>query len=270
MAKEKPKTHVSKEKVENVKKLVDLIDKNNTIMFASIKSLPSRQFQKIKKGLSKEVTTLVVKKNLLIRAIDGSSKNNIKELKQYVKEDIAVLFSNVDAFELSGRLADSRSPVKAKVGQIAEMEIIIEPGPTELVAGPVVSELGSLGIKIEIKAGKIEIKEPKSIVKKGQAISENATNIMSKLNILPFSVGFIPVAAYDSKSSSVFNDLVIDKPETLKLLKEYYSKALSFAVSISYVSKETLGFLLAKASSHEKALELLINTPQIKSEEKTE
>jgi large subunit ribosomal protein L10 len=263
--KEKPKTHVSKEKIENVKELVDLFDKNNTIMFASIKGLPAKNFQRIKKDLSKDVTLKVIKKNMLLRAIDNSKKSGIKGLKEYVKEDIAVLLSQSDAFELAGKLAESKTPVKAKVGQIAENDIVIEPGPTELVAGPVVSELGALGLKIEIKAGKIEIKEQKTIVKKGQPISDGATSIMGKFNIMPFSVGFIPTVAYDSKEDKIFTELVIDKEGTLKTIKEYFVKAKAFAVSITYISKETIGFLLGKAERNENALSALIkedNTPQ--------
>lgn len=252
------KHQVPKYKIDNVKKLAELMDSNNTIMFASISSLPARNFQKIKKDLSKDVTLKVVKKNMLLMAIENSKKTGVNELKEYVKENIAVLISQVDAYELSGKLAESKTPVKAKVGQIADIDIIIEPGPTELIAGPVVSELGALGLKIEIKAGKIEIKEEKTIVKKGQAINESATNIMGKLNILPFSVGFIPLVAYDSKADKIFTDLIIDKVETLKLLKEYFAKAKAFAVSVVYISQDTIGFLLGKAASHERVLAALI------------
>jgi len=263
MAKKKIKSDVKrtapKYKVELVKSLAGMIEKNNTLMFASIKSLPTRQFQKIKKGLSEDTIVFVSKKNMLIKAIEQSKKNNIKNLKEYVKEDIAILLSQSDAFELSAKLADSKVPVKAKTGQIAEYDIIVEPGPTDMVAGPVVSELGAVGLKIEIKGGKIEIKEQKVLVKKGGKISEAACGIMSKLNIMPFSVGFIPLVAYDSKEDKVFTSLIIDKAGTLKTMKELFSKSMAFAVSRTYACKETIGFLLAKASSHEKALSVLVN-----------
>ena len=248
----------AKYKVQQVKKLAEFIDNNKTIMFASIKGLPTKQFQKIKKSLEKEVFFIVAKKNIISRAINSSKKQNIQQLKDYIKEDNAILISQIDAFDLAGKLAESKSPVKAKVGQIADIDINIEPGPTELMAGPVVSELGALGIKIEIKSGKIEIKEPKIIVKKGQAISEAATNIMGKLNILPFSVGFIPLVAYDSQSNKIYTDIIIDKKETLNLMKNYFARAKAFAVSISYISKDTIGDLLAKAARHEKAIYSLI------------
>ena len=254
-----------KYKVELVKNIAKLIDTHNTVMLVSIKSLPSRQFQRIKKDLSKDTQVIIAKKRMVNLAIDESKKENISKLKTYLKEDIAILITQVDAFDLSARLADSKSPVKAKVGQIAETDITVEAGPTDLTPGPVVSELGGLGLKIEIKAGKIEIKEAKVIVKKDQSISEGAVSIMSKLNITPFSVGLIPIAAYDSKDKKVFSDLVIDKKTTLITLKEMFSKSVAFAVSRAYVCKETLGYLLARASSHEQAIANLMNsdnTPQ--------
>ena len=39
-------TQVSKKKLETVKKLIELIKNNNTIMIASIKNLPSASFRK--------------------------------------------------------------------------------------------------------------------------------------------------------------------------------------------------------------------------------
>ena len=263
-AKESIKRAPAKYKLQQVKKLAELIDNNKTIMFASIKGLPTKQFQKIKKNLEKEVAFIVAKKNITTRAVESSKKENIHQLKDHIKEDNAILISQIDAFELATKLAESKSPVKAKIGQIAEMDIHIESGPTELVAGPVVSELGALGIKIEIKSGKIEIKEAKTIIKKGQAISEAATNIMGKLNILPFSVGFIPLVAYDSQSGKIYTSLIIDKKETLNTLKNYFAKARAFAVSIGYISKDTIGLLLAKAASHERAISSVINSKQEK------
>ena len=82
---------------------------------------------------------------------------------------------------------------------------------------------------------------------------------MSKLNILPFSVGFTPLVAYDSKSGQVYKEIKVDKEEATEILQESARKALAFAVSIAFTTKDTLKFLLAKAISHEKAISKLIN-----------
>jgi len=257
------KAHVSKEKLKTVKDLVGLVEVNNTIMLASIKSLPLKQFQKIKKQLSGEVTIKVLKKRIFKKSLENSKKVDIQGLNNFIKEDCAVLFSNIDAFELSSKLNDSKSPVKAKAGQISPINIEVEAGQTDIPAGPAVSELGGLGITIKVTQGKIEIVSPKVIVKEGQKISEDAASVMGKLNILPFSVGFIPLVAYDSKSGQIYKDIKIDKEETIESLQENAMKALAFAVSIAFTTKDTLKFLLSKAVSHERAISSLFGKENV-------
>jgi len=197
-------THVSKEKLALVKELVNLMNAKNTVMIASIKGLPAAQFQQIKKSLRGKVEVRVVKKRMLIRALENTDKETLKKLKSHAKEDIAILISDMDAFELSKKLSENKNPVKAKTGQEAPEDVEIEAGPTDLPAGPAVSELGSLGLVVKITDGKIEILEPRVVVKKGKIINEEAASVMGKLGILPFSVGFIPDVAYDSKDNIIF------------------------------------------------------------------
>jgi len=179
-----------------------------------------------------------------------------------VKEDIALLISDMDAFELSAKLGESRSPVKAKAGQEATEDLEIEAGTTDLPAGPAVSELGSLGLTIKVTGGKIEIMENRVIVKKGGVISETAAGVMGKLDIMPFSVGFVPLVAYDSKLKKIFEELKIDKEATVELMKEMFGKTRSLSVNIGYICKDTLGLMLGKAGSHERALASLVKAPE--------
>ena len=255
---------IPESKLKTVSEIENLIKKSKTFMICSIKNLPGKQYQDIKKKIKDRAKVKVIKKSLVIRAIENSGIE-IKKLKEHVKEDSALLFSEIDAFELAGILSENKTPVNAKTGQIANDDIEIEPGPTDLVPGPVISELGALGLKIAIEDGKINIKEKKVIVKKGEKINENASGLMSKLDIKPFSIGFEPVAAYDSDEKKVYSGIKIDKGKTLEDLKLSYSRALGFAVSIAYVCSESLRFILGKASAQEKAILNLINKPQEKS-----
>jgi len=246
------------QKKKNVEKIKKLIDNCNSVIIASIKSLPSKQFHAIKKELRGKAEVRVFKKSTILRSLEANEKKGLQELKNHVKEDIAFLFSMLDPFELSAILSEKKSPIKAKAGQIAEEEIAIEPGPTEFTPGPVISELGALGIKIAIEEGKITIKERKVIAKKGEVISSNAAAMMAKLELKPFSVGYIPLVAYDKTQDKIYTDVKVDKELALKELKEKYSRALAFAVKITYVCKETIKYLISKALSHEKAIEKLI------------
>ncbi len=263
----KKATHVSGKKKTLVSELADLMKKKKTILVASIKSIPSSQYQEISKKLRGKAVVKVPKKSMIFRAFDDSGIGEIKKLKTQIKDSTAVLFSDIDSFELAAELVGKKSPAKAKPGQEAQSDIEIPEGPTDLVPGPAISELGALGIKIQIEKGKIMIKEPKVIVKKGEKISQAAAEMMNKLGIKPFLIGFIPVAAFDTKEGKLYLNINVDKEGIVKELKESFSKALSLAISISYTSPDTIKFLIQKAERQEKALGKFIGEKLAEKEE---
>jgi large subunit ribosomal protein L10 len=263
------KTHVSEGKKKSVKELGELIKNSKTIMIASVKNLPSAKFQEISKKLRGKAVIKVPKKNLIFKALDSSGNETVKQLKEQIKDSVAILFSDMDAFELAVELIKNKSPTKAKVGQEAVEDIEVQAGPTDLIPGPAISELGALGIQIQIDKGKINIKESKVIVKKGQKISSSAADVMSKLDIKPFSVGFIPLCAFDIKENKIYYGIKIDRDETLKEMKTTYSKALALGVQIGYATEETIKFIIGKAGMHEKALKKLINSSEHVQQNKT-
>lgn len=260
MAEKNKKSHVSEEKKVAVKKLAGEMKEVNTIMLVSIKNVPAAQLQKIKKALREKANMQVAKKSAVLRALDETKLSGIESLKNHVKEDYAILLSNTDGFELSGWLTENKNPIAAKEGQIAEADIGIEEGPTDLVPGPVISELGALGLQIMVEDGKITIRKPKIVVKKGEKVSGGAASIFQKLGIKPFMIGITPIAFYDKKSEKIFVDVRIDKKKMLEDLLIAQSKALGFAINLAYPSKGTIGMLLAKANAHANALSKLNQT----------
>jgi len=264
---EKKSTHVSVVKKETVKELTNLIKEKRTILIASIKNIPASQFQEISKKLRGKAIVKVPKKNLIFRALEHSEDEKLKKIEEQIKDNVAVLFSDMDCFELAAELVKNKTPAKAKAGQEAPEDIEVPAGPTELVPGPAISELGSLGIQIQIDKGKILIKEPKIIAKKGTKISSGAADIMNKLDIKPFTISLVPLAGYDSKEKKLYLEIKIDREKTIEKLKEAFGRTLGFAVVIGYICKDTINFLIQKAGRHEKAIEKLLNTPEVKSGE---
>ncbi len=241
-------------KERKVKALSKKIEDAKTLMIVSIKGLPSRQFQDIKKSVRDSALIKVEKKNILLRAIKELKKESILPLESYIKESCAFAISNKDGFELAGIFSRKKTPVFAKAGQTAPSDIEVKEGPTDLVPGPAISELGALGIQISVENGKISIRAPKIIIKEGQVIVENAASVLQKLNIQPFNVGIEPVIFYDIKTEKIYKDIRINPEETARELRECSSKALGFAQKISYYCRETIGYLLGKADMQAKAL----------------
>jgi large subunit ribosomal protein L10 len=266
-AKDTKKTHVSEAKKAVVAKLIDLM-KKKTVMIVSIKNLPSSQFQDIRKKLRGKADLFMSKKRLIDLALEESKDEHLKDLVKYVQEDRALLFSDDDAFELSGFLSDNKSSAKAKIGQEATDDIQIEAGPTDLIPGPDISALSAVGLQPKVENGKISIVNSHVIVKKGEKINEAQAAILSKLDITPFKIGLEPVVAfYEGK---VYEDIKIDKEATLEELSNMFGRSLAFAVSVNHVTNETLTFILGKASSHEGALASLVKEDAPAEEKKDE
>ncbi len=238
-------------KEKDVNNLAESIKKSKTLMVASIKGLPSKQFQNIKKSIREYAEVKVAKKNIMMRALKAA---DVSGLDEYVGADCAFVISDLDAYELAGILAKKKTPVFAKAGQVAEDDIEVKDGPTDMVPGPAISELGALGLQVAVEDGKIAIKAPKVVITKGQTINENAASIFQKLNIMPFSVGLNINVAYDVVSKKIFTELKIDPEGYTEDLKQAAGKALGFAQKIVYICKETIGYFLAKGNAHGNAL----------------
>ncbi len=255
--KTKRQNPIPKFKTETVRQLGELMKSKKTILVASIKNIPGSQFQEIVKKLRGKAIVKVPKKNLIFRAIDGAGEG-VGKLKYKIQDSFAVLFSDLESFELAGELIHNTSPAKAKAGQEAPYDIEIEAGPTDLVPGPAISELGALGIQIQIDKGKINIKDNKVIAKAGEKISQGAADLMGKLDIKPFTIGFIPLCAFDTQENKLYTEIKIDRQSTITQLREAFSKSLGFAVGIGYTSEDTIKFLISKASAQANKLNRII------------
>lgn len=251
--------HIPEKKKKEVDTLKDLIKTKKTILLASIKNIPASQFQVIGKKLRGKAIIKVPKKSLIFRAIDSSGNEKVKELENHIKDSFALLFSDLDTFELAAELLKNKSPAKAKPGQEAPEDITIEEGPTELVPGPAISELGALGIQIQIEKGKIHIKQSKVIARKGEKIKQAAADMMSKMDIKPFSVGFTPICSFDTKESKLYTEINIDSEGTIAELKTAFAKALAFAVQIGYVNSDTIKIMIRKAGTQERRLNRIMS-----------
>ena len=110
MAKEKTqkinsrKKKIPAKKTNAVKELTDLAKTKKTIMIASIKNIPASQFQNLSKKLRGRAIVRVPKKRIILRVLNSIDNDQVKKLKEQIKEDSAILFSDEDGFELASEL----------------------------------------------------------------------------------------------------------------------------------------------------------------------
>ena len=253
------KTHTIPEaKKRRLSELQNLINKYDTILVVSIKGIPASKFQEIVKKLRGKAEVKVPKKSLINLALENVDKKELKKLEDNIGESFAILFSNLDAFELASELARTKTPAKAKAGQEAPDDIEVSAGPTDLPPGPAISELSGVGLQVKVEKGKLTIQDSKVVANKGEKISSEIADVLGKLDIKPFSIGFTPLCAFHSQENKFFSNINIDREGTIEKLKEAYSRALPFAVEVGYVSEETVKLMLAKAYAHANKLNRVI------------
>ncbi|MBU0929740.1 MAG: 50S ribosomal protein L10 [Nanoarchaeota archaeon] len=259
-----------KQEVESIKKL---IEEYPVIGIVDGTNLPSMQLQKIRFKLKPDVLIKMTKSRLLKLALEQlkDKKKGIENLENYIRYNIPILiFTREGAFKLSKNLLKNRSSAAAKPGQKAPNDIIISAGPTEFTPGPVIGELGQIGLKTAVEGGKIVIKEDKLVVKEGDLINDKVASVLSKLGIQPMKIGINLVVAYDNGDIYGKDILNVDEEKYINDIKLAASQAFNLAFSIKYPTKENIKLLIIKAVLEGKSIESKVNIGEIIKEKKNE
>lgn len=258
-------THVSKKKVEELIKIKELMKKYKVISIVNLTNLPSPNLQAIKNKLRDKAEFRVTKKSLIIRAIDELKDKNLAGLKPSMENSIpALIFSNEEPFKLFKLVKENRTNASAKPGQLAPMDLTIPAGPTSFTPGPIIGELGAVGLQTSVEAGKIVIKRDKLIVKQGEIIKPEVASILSKLGIEPIEISVNILAVYDN--GIIYEKAVLDvsQEQYIEKILLANAQAMKLAEEISYISKDNVEQLLIKyyrtALILSKELKLEVNT----------
>src|SRR3989344_1526594 len=132
-------SHTRKWKEAQFAELKDLVSKYTIIAVADIRMFPAALFQQIRKKLHGKAVVKVSKTKVIKKALAESGNSSL--LKDYAQANCAIIFTNMNPFELFGFLKKNKGKVLAKVGAIAEEDISIPAGDTGLPPGPALSDL---------------------------------------------------------------------------------------------------------------------------------
>ena len=247
MAETAYKTKAASWKKDLIKSLAENIKGSNTVAVLNMKDLPSRQLQVIKEKIDPKVNILMSRKTLMSRALESSGRDKAAELIQHFKGMPAIITSELDAFSLWALLKSNMSPSAAKGGQEAPFNIIVPAGMTNFAPGPILGELGDVGIKAGINAGKIEIKADSEVAKEGDIISAQLAALLERLDIKPMKIGLNLVAALEDGTIFMRSELDVDSDELIAQIKSLHIDALKLAVGTGLINKETAEIMLRNA-----------------------
>ncbi len=241
--------HVAEWKKETVQELQDIISSNRTVAVVKIDRIPGSQLQSIRSKLRGDMQLMVAKKTLISLALEGvkGEKKGIEGLVEHLDGQAAIIGTNMNPFKLYKVLASNVQPMPAKGGEEAPHDIVIKAGETSFPPGPIVGELGKVGIPASIDKGKVMIKKDATPVKKGAIISRELAQVLTKLEVFPFSAGITVDGAYEDGLLYRPKDLDIDLDAYRTNLTAGIQSAFNLAVFTAYATPLTAVPLIQKA-----------------------
>jgi len=250
-------SHNRKWKEEKLAEIKQLASQYPVVAVADINMYPSALFQRVRKKLKGKSAVRVSKTRIIKKAL--SEVSEVNSLVDEAKKNCALIFTEMNPFELYAFLKKNKGKISAKAGAIAEEDISISAGDTGLPPGPVLSDLKAAGLKVAIQGSTISVMEDKVVAKAGEPISKAVAGTLSKLNIKPFKVGLKIVAVLENGQIFKADILDIDTDQIFNDFVSAHQKAFNLAFNAEIFTMQTTDLLVTKAFSNAKAVALEAN-----------
>lgn len=233
-------------KVQTVEELRNLFKRYPVVAVVGFRGVPSNQMQRIRREFRGKALIKVVKNTLIEKALEGLD-DNYKKLEDYLYDQTALIFTDMNPFKLYKLLEETKEPSPLKPNQISPVDVVVEKGPTPIAPGPMMAELQNAGIPVAIERGKVVVRETVTVVKAGEVVKPEVARALALLEIKPIKIGLDTRAIYDNGVILTPDVLAIDPEKVKEQFAEAYRKALNLAVNCAYVTKETAEILIIKA-----------------------
>jgi len=237
------------EKIRIVDDLAGMIQKYKWIGLADIARIPAGNMTQLRRNLRGKLLIRASKKTLIKRAIEAcaKSKPGIDKIIPHIKGNTAILLSNENPFKVQWSLQKLRTTLPAKGGEVSPIDILIPAGPTNFKPGPIVSELQKVGITAGIESSKVVVKKDKLLVKKGETISRDVAQIITKMDIKPLEVGLDMICVYEAGTIYDSSVLMIDEARIENDMRAAHARTLALAIGLRWLNDTTLPILMGKA-----------------------
>ena len=249
---------ILQEKAKAVEEIGSLIRKHKVIALANLQKVRAAQLQVLRKKLKADAYVRVIKNTLIRRAVTQvKDRPNLEKLEEHLADSTIFLFTDLNPFRLVLLLEKSKFNTTAKSGDVAAFDVIVPAGNTGQPPGPIISQLGAVGLKTRIESGSVWVNKDTLVAKKGGIISERLAAVLSKLGIKPVEAGLVLKAVYDDGVLLAEDQLRLDLGKTRTDVREAYKAALYLSIDSAYPMTENIRLLLQKA--HHEACRLSVN-----------
>jgi ribosomal protein L10 len=253
-----------KRKEGQIEEIVNLADQKSVIGLVDLSGISSKALQGIRSSMRSgevEATIKVAKNTIKTLAFEKASNKEITKLIPHIKGSCAIIFTGTNPFKLQKFLNQNQVPAPAKTGQISPVDVYVSEGLTNLDPGPIIGELGSIGLQTRIEKGKIRISKTAKVLSKSDLVTEAHATVLARLGIQPFKVGLKLSTVLEAGELIDGGILDVDEDQIVSDLQQANLNALILALNpkIVYYSDLSIPFLLKTAISQALSLSLASN-----------
>ncbi|MDX1535011.1 MAG: 50S ribosomal protein L10, partial [Thermoplasmata archaeon] len=236
-------------KAPAVRELVAWLTEARVVGLAGIEGIPAPQMQQIRARLRGTVDFRITKNRLLLRALEQAApeRSGLEGLEGFIAGPTAVVITRENPFRLYKELEATKTKAPARGGELAPEDIVVREGDTPFKPGPIVGDLQKAGVPAAIERGKVVIKKDKVLVEAGQKIRPEVARVLTRMEILPLTVGLDLRGVLEDGQLYTPEHLAIDDAAVRNDLMAAASQAYGLAISMAYPTRETMSGLLRRA-----------------------
>lgn len=249
--------HTKPWKENEAKRLEKLAKAHSVIAVASLDKFPANMYGSLRVKLAGKAILTMSKRKIIQRAFDKAGID--AQLKENLNGSSAVLFSDINPFELYALVKQSYGKVPAKAGDIAPEDITIPAGDTGMPPGPALSDLKGAGLNVRVQGATIAIMEDKVVAHKGEPISAPVAAVLGKLGIKPIKLRLNITSALEGKQWYGQSVLDIDEEEMFLRFVKAEQSAFNLAVNAVILNSKSTPIIIGKAFREAKAVALESN-----------
>jgi large subunit ribosomal protein L10 len=246
--------HTKKWKHAEVSRLEQLAKKYPVVAVADLSGFPANLHGSLKVKLAGKAVLTVSKRKIIQRALKNAGVD--ASITDGLKGSTAVLFSQINPFELYALVKQSSGRVSAKEGQLAPEDLIIPAGDTGLPPGPALSDLKGAGLNVRVQGATIAVMEDKVVTKKGEVITAPVVNVLGKFGIKPIKLRLNVTQVLEGKELFAASTLDIDEEAIFEQFMKAEQQAFNLAVNAVIFTEKSTPVIVTKAFREAKQVAL--------------
>ena len=248
------RTVYPKKKVEMYQQLQELPNKYKVLAVVNLEKVRASQLLPLRKKLGDDVKIFSIKNKIAKKALEKLDVKGIEKTVERLKGQCLFLFTNMSPFKLNVLLGKNKVMLAARGGDIASMDVIVEPKNTGIAPGPMLTEFKENGIATKIDQGTIWIMKETIPVRKGGIVSEKLATLLGKLDIKPIEAKIVLSSALEDGIQYSKEEMIIDVEKFREELIQSHQQAIALSIEAAYITPDNIEQILSNAAQSARSL----------------